>query len=99
MRRAIRVFSHAELADIYYAWKDGLRLIDLAAKYNVSYQTIHRAVNKYEATLPLHKRMTKDEMRIRRIRMDDERRRRARNGDQETGQAWTRPHASDSNGG
>jgi hypothetical protein len=73
-RRPRRNFTADELKAIYDAWVEGKRLVDLGQEYDVSLNTIWRAVNKHEATLPPEKCITRDEMIARRIKMDRERR-------------------------
>jgi len=73
-RRPRRVFTDEELQAIYYKWVAGKRLVDLGVEYDVGFQAIHRAINKYEDTLQPEQCITKDEMKERRARMDRARR-------------------------
>lgn len=73
-RRAKRVFTDEELKDIYDKWVAGKRLVDLGKEYDVGFQAIHRAINKYEDGLEPEFCITRDEMKERRAKMDRARR-------------------------
>ena len=73
-RRSPRKWTDEELKEIYNKWVAGKKLVDLGEEYDVSFQTIHRAINKYESMIEPEFCITKDEMKERRAKMDRARR-------------------------